>query len=216
MADDDWVVVVPVKTLASAKSRLAELAGDLRPALALAMAVDTVSAAARTDGVAEVIVVTADPDVAAGVSAFATPVTEEPRGLIAAFEFGIATARKRHAERKVALLVSDLPALRPNELELALRHAALGNLVVADAAGTGSTLLASPTPALLRPAFGDGSLARHRDLGAAPLDPAGTLGLFGLRQDVDTPADLEAALALGVGNATAAVVHELDHARVTR
>ena len=49
MSDDapfTWAVVVPVKVLARAKSRIAPLAGSRRAELALAMASDTVSAVA--------------------------------------------------------------------------------------------------------------------------------------------------------------------------
>ena len=47
-----WSLVVPVKVLARAKTRLATLAGPDRPALALAMAADTVAAALRCPEVA--------------------------------------------------------------------------------------------------------------------------------------------------------------------
>src|SRR5579871_5549450 len=56
-----WTVLLPVKVLAHAKSRLAVLAGDRRGELALALASDTVVAAARCPEVARVIVVTSDP-----------------------------------------------------------------------------------------------------------------------------------------------------------
>ena len=50
-----WSLVVPVKVLARAKSRLAVLAGPHRPALALAMAADTVAAALACPAVDRVI-----------------------------------------------------------------------------------------------------------------------------------------------------------------
>jgi 2-phospho-L-lactate/phosphoenolpyruvate guanylyltransferase len=56
-----WTVLLPVKVLARAKSRLAVLAGDRRGELALAFASDTVAAVARCPQVARVIVVTSDP-----------------------------------------------------------------------------------------------------------------------------------------------------------
>ncbi|MHB1597243.1 MAG: 2-phospho-L-lactate guanylyltransferase, partial [Streptosporangiaceae bacterium] len=56
-----WSVVIPVKWLAHAKSRLAELTDPDRRALALAMAADTVAAALRCGLVAAVVVVTDDP-----------------------------------------------------------------------------------------------------------------------------------------------------------
>src|SRR5215470_13268015 len=59
-----WSLVVPVKVLARAKTRLASLAGADRPALALAMAADTVAAALDCPQVGRVIVVTDDPQAA--------------------------------------------------------------------------------------------------------------------------------------------------------
>jgi 2-phospho-L-lactate/phosphoenolpyruvate guanylyltransferase len=56
-----WTVLLPVKVLARAKSRLAVLAGDRRGELALAFASDTVLAAAACPAVARVVVVTSDP-----------------------------------------------------------------------------------------------------------------------------------------------------------
>src|SRR5579863_7543734 len=56
-----WTVLLPVKVLAQAKSRLAVLAGDRRHELALALASDTVSAVVACPEVARVIVITSDP-----------------------------------------------------------------------------------------------------------------------------------------------------------
>jgi|ERR1700722_1647968 2-phospho-L-lactate/phosphoenolpyruvate guanylyltransferase len=56
-----WTVLLPVKVLARAKSRLAVLAGDRRGELALALAADTVAAVLRCPEVAQLIVVTSDP-----------------------------------------------------------------------------------------------------------------------------------------------------------
>jgi 2-phospho-L-lactate guanylyltransferase len=57
-----WTVLLPVKVLARAKSRLAVLAGDRRGELALALASDTVTAVLACPEVARVIVVTSDPE----------------------------------------------------------------------------------------------------------------------------------------------------------
>ena len=55
-----WTVLLPVKVLARAKSRLAVLAGDRRQELALALASDTVTAVLACPDVARVVVVTSD------------------------------------------------------------------------------------------------------------------------------------------------------------
>ena len=60
-----WVIIVPVKDLAVAKSRIREPWAAHRASLALAFAQDTVSAALGAAGVAAVAVVTNDPLVGA-------------------------------------------------------------------------------------------------------------------------------------------------------
>jgi len=98
-------------------------------------------------------------------------------------------------------LVGDLPALRSEELAEALALAAAHlRAYVPDAESTGTTLLTAVADQPLLPTFGAGSAARH---GAS----AATLAAgAGLRADVDTAADLQAVLALGVGPATRAAL----------
>src|SRR6478736_5811946 len=92
-----WSLVIPVKVLARAKTRLASLAGPDRPALALAMAADTVAAALDCPQVGRVIVVTDDPqaaEVLAGLGAVIVP--DRPgRGLNGALRHGAAHAGAR-------------------------------------------------------------------------------------------------------------------------
>src|SRR5262245_35191402 len=96
-----WSLVVPVKVLARAKSRLAVLAGPHRPALALAMAADTVAAALACPVVDRVIAVTDDAE-AAGVLAGlgALVIEDEPgRGLNPALRHGAEIGRASCRER---------------------------------------------------------------------------------------------------------------------
>ena len=92
-----WSLVVPVKALSHAKTRLAALAGPDRPALALAMAADTVSAALRCPEVARVLVVTGDRQAAAELRGLgAVIVAVQPgRGLNPALRKGAARAGAR-------------------------------------------------------------------------------------------------------------------------
>lgn len=207
MPDVDWVVVIPAKPLATAKSRLADAAGNRRPELALAMLLDTVEVTLLTDHVVAVLVVTDDDLIAAAASQLgAVVVPDVPgEGLNAAFRHGIEVAAARYPAAGVALLAGDLPALRTPELEAALLVAASspGVLVVADHEETGTTMLASRSSAQLRPAFGVGSFARHRALEAMALEHS---GLDGLRCDVDDADGLHAAINLGVGRRTAAAI----------
>ncbi|HEY5835300.1 2-phospho-L-lactate guanylyltransferase [Streptomyces sp.] len=202
-----FCLVVPLKPLAVAKSRLAPAAGAVRPALALAFALDTVAAALACAEVADVTVVTDDPTTGARLAELgAYVVADRPAaGLNAALRYGAERARDRIPSAPVAALGGDLPALRPAELALVLREAAAarGRAFLADAAGVGTTLLATPPRAPLAPAFGGASRARHLASGAReivlPEVPS-------VRQDVDTGEDLRAALSLGVGPRTAALL----------
>jgi 2-phospho-L-lactate guanylyltransferase len=131
-------------------------------------------------------------------------------GLVPAIDAGVRVASLACAG-PTGVLLADLPALRPEDLAVALaavdarlRDEAASMAVVPDKEGTGTVLLAARAPADLDPAFGPDSLAEHVRRGAVALD----LDLPGLRRDVDTPADLDAALALGVGPRTASAVRD--------
>ena len=204
-----WSVLMPVKVLAQAKSRLAQLAGPRRGELALALAKDTLSAALRCEAAARVVVITDDEAAAGALGALgALVVPDEPRdGLNAALRHGAAFAAQRWPGAGRAALSADLPALRPLELARALRAAAAWpNAFMADAAGDGTTLYTAAPGVAFRPAFGAASRSRHAAGGAAEL---GLDGVPGLRRDVDTPADLRAAAALGLGPRTAPLAAEL-------
>jgi len=197
--------VVPVKRLLVAKSRL-YAAGRPRPehaALALALALDTVTAAVAADPVVRVLVVTDDPDAAAAVRAAGALVVEDgpDAGLNPALAYGAQRAAALDPGAGVALLSADLPALRPAELTAALAAAARhARSFVPDAAGAGTTLLAAAPGVPVDPRYGAGSAAAHRGSGAVAL----TGDWPSLRRDVDTAADLSAAAALGLGPATRA------------
>lgn len=172
-----WTIVVPAKGTPAAKSRLG---GD--PGLAQAIALDTVAAALP---VGRVVVVTSAAAAAGFRALGAETVHDAGLGLSAAVHQGIEAA----GTGRVAVLQGDLPALTSIELEGALRLASANELAfVADAAGTGTTLITALNPERHRPAFGQASRAAHRAAGYIELhlDEAS-----GLRSDVDTWADLE-------------------------
>jgi len=236
-----WTVLLPVKVLARAKSRLAVLAGPRRCELALALASDTVSAVVACPEVDRVIVITSDRVAGQRLSALGAVVVADiaagsqdagldgPGGpgalsgaelasqdsLNAALRHGAAIATRRWPGTGIAALTADLPALRPAELGVALRAVSAAttgtgadgagsarSAFVPDAAGVGTTLYAVAPGGDFRPDFGGASRMRHAAGGAIELalDDAP-----GIRQDVDTPADLRAALTLGTGHLTTAI-----------
>lgn len=200
-----WCVVVPVKLLHLAKSRLSSYPAQ-RSALALAFATDTVAAALRTPSVREVVVVTDDETAAARVRALGAEVVgDEPdAGLNPALCHGAAHAIARHPGSGVVALSADLPALRSDDLEHALSRAAIHGLaVVPDFEGTGTTAYFVTAGNEFAPSFGRDSFRSHVSAGAVALADS---DVESLRRDVDTPADLEAAVALGVGVHTSQVL----------
>ena len=202
-----WSLVVPLKPLARAKSRLGRaVGGDLRPRLALAFAQDTVAAALSCPAVRDVVVVTDDPVAGAALAALgARAVADTPAaGLNAALEHGARSVRgAARAARRWPRSTRICPrCVRTNwrGCSNSRRH---------------FPAHLSPTPresaphffprrpgVELRPAFGGPSRARHLASGAVEVPLA---GVDSVRRDVDTGEDLGAALALGVGRFTAAL-----------
>ncbi|MDX2024770.1 2-phospho-L-lactate guanylyltransferase [Microcella sp.] len=184
-------LIVPVRDAASAKSRLAEGGGadaDARRAsLAVAIALDTVTAARAAREVGELIVVGSLAEPLDGVR-----VVDDPgHGLLVAIGAGLAAA---DPSAPTAVLLGDLPALQPAYLDAALIAASEHHWAfVPDAEGDGTTLVvaAAGLPHSLR--FGADSAERHRDAGYAEL---AVRPHSGLRRDVDTPDQLASLAAL--------------------
>ncbi|MFL6074835.1 MAG: 2-phospho-L-lactate guanylyltransferase [Mycobacteriales bacterium] len=203
---EGWAVVVPVKRLERAKTRLVgAVPGVPHGELVLAITLDTLAAAGACAAVERIVVVSDDPVARRAVTALSDRMAVVPdvpdAGLNPALEYGAAQAAGTAAG--VATLSADLAALRPGELAAALEEAlAHPRSFVADAAGTGTTLLAARAGTALRPEYGPGSAAAHARSGAVPLAGAWP----SLRRDLDTPADLYAAAALGLGPRTAALM----------
>lgn len=200
-----WSLVLPVKPLAFAKSRLGPFAGARRPELALAFALDTVTAALACPLVGRVVVVTRDGRAGARLADLgAVVVGDEPGGgLNPALAHGAEHARRLAPHAPLAALSADLPALRPSELARVLAAVPPGGRAfLADTPGVGTTLLACSPGCRLSPEFGGTSRARHAAGGAYEI---GLPDVPSVRRDVDTGADLGEALALGVGGHTAAI-----------
>jgi 2-phospho-L-lactate guanylyltransferase len=198
-----WTVVIPVKAPAGAKTRLAAAVPPAeREALARAFALDTIAAVLAARSVARVVVVGDDASLAGGAEFLAEP-ADGPRGLTAAIAYGIAHARAGGdpgdaGRRPVAVLLGDLPALSPEELDAALEAASRHPLAfVRDADGTGTTLATAAADVHLAPHFGVDSAARHAAAGFVELEASD-----GLKRDVDTIDALAEALELGVGPRT--------------
>ena len=198
----DWVVLVPIKRFADAKTRLHPRAD--RAAVAEAIARDTLDAVAGAARVRMILVMTDDPALVEdlGLPVAVTVRTQRVPGLNNAIADGLRYAQESWPEYGQAVLLGDLPALTSDDLEDTLTAAEelpLG--VVPDATGSGTVMITGEPGVPLIPAFGVGSARRHRELGHRLLRAP-----EGLRRDVDTPEDLQAAIRLGVGRHTSALL----------
>lgn len=198
-----WTVVIPVKAAPVAKSRLRSATRSARAHALLTEAIrsDTIAAAIDATGVGRVVVVTDRQQATLSVPPGSQLIVQRSPGLNRALAEAAGHAARQWPDDGIALLVGDLPALRAADLDAALSWAGRHDLAfVADADGQGTTLLTARPGLAPRPQFGTGSAARHAT-SATPLEATA-----GLRRDVDTDADLAAAVALGVGPATAGVL----------
>lgn len=199
MTTPRFTLLVPVKDARSAKTRLDEVGAVARAELMAAFARDAIAAAQRTS-LAEVVVVGEAAALAVLLDGLEVPVVADEGGGDLNEALRRAAARLARADRGIAVLLADLPCLRTPDLEAVLTYAATRpeRTFVADAAGTGTTLLLAPAGVDLDPHFGVGSAAAHAASGAHPMRGE----LSSLRLDVDTAGDLEQALLLGVGPET--------------
>jgi 2-phospho-L-lactate/phosphoenolpyruvate guanylyltransferase len=202
-----WAVIIPVKPTSVGKSRL-DLPTVDRVTLARAIALDTIAAASASAAVAQVYVVTDDAALIA--LAFDIPglrfvPEDEGGGRLRGIDAAVAAGAEAAGEGMPrAALLGDLPALRPGDLAAALTAAAAHErAVVADAEGTGTTLVTAGSGSPLLTAFGAGSYARHLALGCVGLELEGASTV---RHDVDTAEQLALAGGLGLGPRTSALL----------
>jgi 2-phospho-L-lactate guanylyltransferase len=177
-------VLVPVKALDGAKSRLAgRLAPDERAGLMLEL-LDGVVGAVRAAGVARVTLVTPEPLSLPGVDRFDDGGVPWNDALWAA----MAVVRE-----PIATVVSaDLPFLRADEVAALIAATPEHGVAIARATDGGTNAVSMRPPGVLRTRFGEprsaalhASLAREAGLEHAIVD------LPGLAFDVDRPEDLE-------------------------
>jgi 2-phospho-L-lactate guanylyltransferase len=187
--------VLPVKSFGRAKQRLGAALGQPdRGELAAAMLGDVLAALGAAGGLADLIVVTAEPRAAADARAAGAHVVDDPveAGQSGAAARGVRAAIARGAHR--ALLVpGDCPGLDPAEVGRLLRaFPEAGLVIVPDRHGSGTNALLISPPGAVEPSFGPGSFARHAARAAAAGVAVRVAQAPSLELDVDTPGDLAA------------------------
>lgn len=204
---DRWAVVIPVKHLASAKSRLG------RDDLAWPFLRDCVAALQSCTAIELIAVATSDAEVATWATGAGLHVVSDKGclGINDAIATAMTTLRLDRPRLPIMALVSDLPCLTPEAVDL-LADLASGHATsfLADAEGTGTTAWCSAGVTESTPRFGIESHQAHVASGALDLvahctqDQASTLAPA--RRDVDTPRDLQEAIRMGTGPATTAAL----------
>lgn len=208
-----WVVVVPIKRLSSAKSRLAPaLDPDRRAEAALSLAAHVVRTAKVV--VKHVLVVSSDDYVRREMQRLgAATVPDAPRNeatlapemrscsdtdsSTAAYLRGCEVARELGFSEAL-LLASDLPLLEPGDVAAALRRPGHDGVCLApSASGWGTNALASRLPLDLPLRYGPRSFYEHLDAAVSRGLAVRVLRRRGLAFDLDTPTDLEEVASLG-------------------
>jgi 2-phospho-L-lactate guanylyltransferase len=198
------VAIVPVKSLAAAKSRLApSLSPAERASLALRLFEGVLAAIARTPAIDRCLVVSPDETVRdhaarAGAEAIAEPMAHATSSASAdqhnnALEFARRIAIERWSPAALLVVAADLPYLTSGELARLIDRGTEENTVVlgADRTETGTNALFLRPPNALPFRFGPNSLAAHR--AEALLRGVSFLveRTDGIAWDVDEPRDLE-------------------------
>ena len=177
-------MVVPIRSFDHAKTRLADvLDADDRRALVRAMAETVVRAAVELP----VVVVTDDEEVVAWTEALgARALTPGVDGLNESVTAGVDTLRAEGVAR-VVIAHADLP--RARDLRIVGGAAVV---IVPDRHRNGSNVLAVPTDAGFRFAYGSGSFGRHVEEGRRLELRVEVIDDPDLAWDVDGPDDLPA------------------------
>lgn len=217
-----FTAIVPVKQFCRSKTRLSN---DplLRASLAKAFAQDVISAAVKSCMIESVVIVTGEthdqlfgldhetrlerlvPDV--DVHVIAEQPGRKDNSLNEALWQGAAWSRRSRPGHPVVVIPADLAAITTRALDETLAIAsAVEAAHVVDVEGTGTTLLTALDARDLRSHYGTDSALRHRLAGFSALEQVDAR----LRRDVDTLADLQSAMTLGIGPTTREVMRTFD------
>lgn len=179
-------VLVPVKRLQEAKTRLGEELDPAERAALVREMLDLVLQAVTAAAVGPVTLVSPEPLSVDGIPRF------DDGGL--PWNEALAAAMRQIVTEPCAAVVSaDLPLLRPTEVRALVGAVPRRGIAIARAKDGGTNAVAMRPPAVIPTLFGrPGSCRLHRQAARRAGIEAAVVDLPGLRFDVDTPADLAA------------------------
>jgi 2-phospho-L-lactate guanylyltransferase len=203
-----WAIV-PVKTFAQAKQRLAPvLSAQERARLAEAMLCDVLEQLTVLHQLAGIMVVTGDPSAAQIAGSFGARHVADPMeaGVNQAVARGLDAVRS--AECPVAVIAADVPFATSAEIAEAVSYLGRDPVVLTPAEADGGTnLLALRRVDLIEPSFGEGSFARHREQARALNLSCGIFRAKGLGHDIDRAGDLVPPASSGARRVGALLEH---------
>jgi len=206
-----WAVV-PAKGFSRAKTRLSPLLEPRgRAELARAMLSDVLGVLAHAQGLAGILVVSGDAEVARMAADYGVATLMEPMeaGTNAAVQRGLDHLKEVGAERCI-VVQADIPFLAGHEFASILAALERAPLAIAPAKRDGGTnMLALAAPDLIAPAFGEDSFKRHFEAAAQLGLAVDALDLRGAGHDIDVPTDLSFDPEPGTGTHTQAVLSRL-------
>ena len=178
-------VLVPVKRLDDAKTRLADVLTPEERAALMEELLAGVLAAAETAAVGPVTVVSAEPVALNGVPRF------DDRGL--PWNEALANAMRDVVSEPIAVVLSaDLPHVTADEVRALVEATPERGLAIARAQDGGTNAVSMRPPGIVATHFGEpASAAVHARAAEDAGLEARIVDLPGLAFDVDTPADLE-------------------------
>ncbi|MDO8874694.1 MAG: 2-phospho-L-lactate guanylyltransferase [Pseudolabrys sp.] len=187
-----WVII-PVKSVAGGKSRLAGILSDIeRYALNSSLILHVLKTGIAVVGASHTLAVSADPEaLALAIGQGANALTEVPaEGLNGALSQACRRAKERGADT-IMVLPCDLPFLIPDDVK-ALREAAAGGksvVLAPDRAEAGTNALVVPATMDHVFRFGQGSFIAHQNLFLCGGLNCRILRRPSLAFDLDTPDD---------------------------
>ncbi|HYV01153.1 MAG TPA: 2-phospho-L-lactate guanylyltransferase [Actinomycetota bacterium] len=203
------VLVVPVKDLARAKSRLAPvLRPPERARLSLVMLEGVLRACLAQEGWGVWVISRDAAALEAAANLGARPVPEHGHRLLSAVrqaESEVTAASREPADPQgaLAIVLADLPLISAGALAAALGHGPSAQVVAASAASDGGTnLLLRHPPSVIPARFGRSSLARHRTEAYRRGVTFREVRIAELGFDLDEPRDIASLLERPTSNPT--------------